>query len=47
MFASFTAMENLCIILPGSGRYHLINGAMQLLDSAFCHFHNEFRQALR
>ncbi len=45
--ADLTTLENLCTMLPGSGRCHLINGAVQLLDSAFHHFHDEFRQALR
>jgi len=45
--ADLTTLENLCVMLPGSGRCHLINGAVQLLDSAFHHFHDEFRQALR
>jgi len=45
--ADLTTLENLCTMLPGSGRCHLINGAVQLLDSAFHHFHDEFKQALR
>lgn len=45
--SDLTTLENLCTMLPGSGRCHLINGAVQLLDSAFHHFHDEFRQALR
>lgn len=45
--SDLTTLENLCIMLPGSGRCHLINGAVALLDSAFHHFHDEFRQALR
>ncbi len=45
--ADLNTLENLCTMLPGSGRCHLINGAVQLLDSAFRHFHDEFRQALR
>jgi NADH-quinone oxidoreductase subunit F len=45
--ADLTTLENLCAMLPGSGRCHLINGTVQLLDSAFHHFHDEFRQALR
>ncbi|MDP1995998.1 MAG: NADH-ubiquinone oxidoreductase-F iron-sulfur binding region domain-containing protein [Gallionella sp.] len=45
--ADLTTLENLCIMLPGSGRCHLINGAVALLDSAFHHFHDEFKQALR
>lgn len=40
-------LKNLCTMLPGSGRCHLINGAVQLLDSAFHHFPDEFKQALR
>ncbi|MBI3901721.1 MAG: SLBB domain-containing protein [Nitrosomonadales bacterium] len=40
-------LRNLCNMLPGSGRCHLVNGAVQLLDSAFRHFPDEFRQALR
>ncbi|MDP2694836.1 MAG: NADH-ubiquinone oxidoreductase-F iron-sulfur binding region domain-containing protein [Gallionella sp.] len=42
-----TTLKNLCTMLPGSGRCHLINGAVQLLDSAFHHFPDEFRQALK
>ncbi len=45
--SDLAALENLCAMLPNSGRCHLINGAVQLLDSAFHHFHDEFRQALR
>ncbi|MHB0926429.1 MAG: complex I 51 kDa subunit family protein [Gallionellaceae bacterium] len=41
-----TTLKNLCTMLPGSGRCHLINGAVQLLDSAFHHFPDEFKQAL-
>jgi len=44
--ADLSTLENLCTMLPGSGRCHLINGAVQLLDSAFHHFHDEFKQAL-
>jgi NADH-quinone oxidoreductase subunit F len=45
--ADLTTLENLCAMLPGSGRCHLINGAVLLLDSAFHHFHDEFKEALR
>jgi len=45
--ADLAALKNLCTMLPNSGRCHLINGAVHLLDSAFRHFHDEFRQALR
>ena len=44
--ADLASLENLCAMLPGSGRCHLLNGAVQLLDSAFRHFHDEFKQAL-
>ena len=44
--ADLAALENLCTMLPNTGRCHLINGAVQLLDSAFHHFHEEFKQAL-
>lgn len=39
-------LKNLCAMLPGSGRCHLVNGATLLLDSAFRHFDDEFAQAL-
>lgn len=45
--SDLNTLKNLCAMLPGSGRCHLINGAVQLLDSAFHHFQDEFRQALR
>jgi NADH-quinone oxidoreductase subunit F len=44
--ADLTTLKYLCTMLPGSGRCHLVNGAVQLLDSAFRHFNDEFRQAL-
>ena len=44
--ADLNTLKNLCIMLPGSGRCHLVNGAVLLLDSAFRHFHEEFKQAL-
>jgi NADH-quinone oxidoreductase subunit F len=40
-------LENLCTMLPGSGRCHLLNGVVQLLDSSFRHFRNEYQSALR
>ena len=40
-------LENLCAMLPGTGRCHLITGVVQLLDSSFRHFKHEYRQALR
>jgi NADH-quinone oxidoreductase subunit F len=44
--ADFNTLKSLCTMLPGSGRCHLVNGAVLLLDSAFRHFHEEFRQSL-
>ena len=44
--ADLSTLKNRCTMLPGSGRCHLVNGAVLLLDSAFRHFHEEFRQAL-
>ena len=44
--ADLATLKNLCTMLPGTGRCHLVNGAVQLLDSAFHHFHDEFKQAL-
>lgn len=38
---------HMCEFLPGSGRCHLINGAMTLISSALDHFMPEFEQALR
>ncbi len=45
--ADLATLKNLCAMLPGSGRCHLVNGAVALLDSAFHHFPDEFKQALK
>ncbi|OIP10815.1 MAG: NADH-quinone oxidoreductase subunit F [Betaproteobacteria bacterium CG2_30_59_46] len=45
--ADLATLENLCAMLPGTGRCHLITGVVQLLDSSFRHFKHEYRQALR
>lgn len=45
--ADLATLESLCRMLPGSGRCHLPNGAVQLLDSSFHHFSHEYRQALK
>lgn len=45
--ADLAMLRHLCDILPGSGRCHLVNGAVMLLASAFRHFPEEFRQALQ
>ncbi|MBE9561654.1 MAG: SLBB domain-containing protein [Proteobacteria bacterium] len=41
------ALENLCDILPGSGRCALINGAVKVLESSLYHFRDEYEQALK
>lgn len=45
--ADLATLENLCAMLPGSGRCHLLDGVVQLLDSSFRHFRHEYRNALR
>jgi NADH-quinone oxidoreductase subunit F len=45
--ADLETLETLCRMLPGSGRCHLVNGVVQLLDSSFRHFRHEYQQALR
>lgn len=45
--ADLATLENLCAMLPGSGRCHLINGAVQVLDSSFRHFRHEYENALQ
>ncbi|MBF0267049.1 MAG: SLBB domain-containing protein [Alphaproteobacteria bacterium] len=44
--SDLNTLKNLCAMLPGSGRCHLVNGAAMLLDSAFGHFNDEFVQAV-
>jgi NADH-quinone oxidoreductase subunit F len=44
--ADLNILKNLCTMLPGSGRCHLVNGAAILLNSAFGHFYDEFERAL-
>ncbi|OGT89357.1 MAG: NADH-quinone oxidoreductase subunit F [Gammaproteobacteria bacterium RIFOXYA12_FULL_61_12] len=44
--ADLDSLINLCKILPGSGRCHLINGAVKVLDSSLYHFMNEYEQSL-
>lgn len=40
------SLINLCKILPGSGRCHLIDGAMKIVDSSLEHFYEEYRSSL-
>ncbi|HUW51686.1 MAG TPA: NADH-ubiquinone oxidoreductase-F iron-sulfur binding region domain-containing protein [Sulfuricella sp.] len=45
--ADLATIENLCRMLPGSGRCHLVNGVAQLVESSFRHFRHEYQQALK
>ncbi len=45
--ADLDALMDLCRILPGAGRCHLLEGVVKLLDSSFEHFLHEYRQPLR
>jgi NADH-quinone oxidoreductase subunit F len=45
--ADIATLESLCRMLPGSGRCHLVNGVVHLLDSSFKHFRHEYEQALK
>ncbi len=40
------SLYDLCEVLPGSGRCHLINGAVKVLDSSLYHFRDEYLQAI-
>ncbi|MEW7976993.1 MAG: NADH-ubiquinone oxidoreductase-F iron-sulfur binding region domain-containing protein [Candidatus Sedimenticola endophacoides] len=44
--ADLESLINLCKILPGSGRCHLLDGAVKVLDSSLYHFMSEYEQAL-
>jgi NADH-quinone oxidoreductase subunit F len=41
------ALINMCSFLPGSGRCHLLDGAMKVLDSSLRHFMDEYEHSLR
>ena len=40
------SLINLCKILPGSGRCHLLDGAIKIVDSSLYHFKDEYRCSL-
>jgi NADH-quinone oxidoreductase subunit F len=40
------SLINLCKILPGSGRCHLLDGAIKIVDSSLYHFKEEYRCSL-
>jgi len=44
--ADLDTLINLCKILPGAGRCHLLDGAVKVLDSSLYHFMDEYRRAL-
>lgn len=41
------ALMDLCRILPGAGRCHLLDGVVKVLDSSFRHFLHEYQRPLR
>ena len=41
------ALSNLCKILPGSGRCHLLDGAIKVVESSLFHFMDEYKQSLK
>ena len=40
--ADLEALENLCRLLPGSGRCGLIDGAVTVVESSLHHFRDEY-----
>jgi len=40
------SLINLCKILPGSGRCHLLDGAIKIVDSSLLHFVDEYKSSL-
>ena len=40
------SLINLCKILPGSGRCHLLDGSIKIVDSSLRHFNDEYRSSL-
>lgn len=45
--AELDALSNLCNILPGSGRCHLLDGAIKVVESSLFHFMDEYKQSLK
>lgn len=45
--ADLKNIENLCKILPGSGKCHLLEGATKLVDSSLYNFMDEYKQSLK
>jgi NADH-quinone oxidoreductase subunit F len=44
--ADLHALMNLCNMLPGSGRCHMLDGAMKVLQSSMHHFMGEYEEAV-
>ncbi len=44
--ADLDSLINLCKILPGSGRCHLLDGAIKIVDSSLHHFEHEYKSSL-
>ena len=45
--ADLDSLINLCRILPGTGRCHLLDGAVKVLDSSLFHFMDEYERLTR
>jgi NADH-quinone oxidoreductase subunit F len=45
--ADLDSLINLCKILPGSGRCHLLDGAVKVLESSLYHFMEEYDNSLK
>lgn len=41
------SLIDLCKILPGSGRCHLLDGAIKIVDSSLVHFIDEYKSSLK
>ena len=44
--ADLHALMNLCNMLPGAGRCHMLDGSMKVLQSSMQHFMHEYEQAV-
>ncbi|MCW8932701.1 MAG: SLBB domain-containing protein, partial [Gammaproteobacteria bacterium] len=45
--ADLDSLINLCKILPGSGRCHLLDGAIKIVDSSLLHFEHEYKSSIK
>ncbi|HHH39896.1 MAG TPA: NADH-quinone oxidoreductase subunit F [Sedimenticola sp.] len=44
--ADLDSLVNLCRILPGAGRCHLLDGAVKVLESSLYHFMDEYKRSI-